>query len=88
MMMIERLIHERMITFLDKKLNVLCDYQFGFRQKCGTENAPIEMTDMVTKAIDSGKIASGVFIDLQKAFDLVDHEALLEVLEKKTGSEE
>ena len=33
-----------------------------------------------TNDIDSGKIISSVFLDLRKAFDLVDHEVLLHLL--------
>ena len=30
----------------------------------------------MTKALDDGNIGSGVFVDLQKAFDTVDHQVL------------
>lgn len=42
----------------------------------------MEMTNTILRAIDKGKIVTGIFMDLTKAFDLVDHKILLRVLEK------
>ena len=36
--------------------------------------------DKISKAIDDNKFAIGVFIDLQNAFDTIDHNILLEIL--------
>ena len=40
----------------------------------------LDLTENVRKAIDENKFAVGVFVDLQKAFDTVDHEILLKKL--------
>ena len=50
--------------------------QFGFRQKHSTNHALIDITESIRKALDNGKFACGVFIDLQKAFDTVNHHIL------------
>ena len=48
--------------------------QFGFGNLHSTNHALITITEKIRKAIDNGEITFGVFLDLQKAFDTVDHE--------------
>ena len=50
--------------------NILYKYQFGFRKNHGTNLALIEVIDSIYRSLDSGKIVCGVFLDLQKAFDM------------------
>ena len=45
-------------------------------------HAIITLTERVSKALDTGKIVVGVFLDLKKDFDTVDHNILLQKLEK------
>ena len=42
-----------------------------------TNHALLSLTDDIRKPLDNNLFAAGVFIDLQKAFDTVDHEILL-----------
>ena len=37
----------------------------------------MNITENIRKALDDGDIACGVFVDLQKSFDIVDHQILL-----------
>ena len=64
--------HKRLYTFLNKN-NVIYNLQFEFRQHYSTSHALINITESIRKALDDGKIVCGVFVDLQKAFDTVDH---------------
>ena len=64
-----------MYTFLNK--NVIYNLQFGFRQQYSTFHALINITENIRKALDVGNIGCGVFVDLQKAFDTVDHQILI-----------
>ena len=76
---IEKLMHTRLLKFLENE-KVLYEKQFGFRRNFSTAHAIISLVDNIEKAIDNGKVACGVFIDLQKAFDTVDHNILLQKL--------
>ena len=65
--------------FLNKN-NVLYERQFGFHPNHSTTHALLEITEKIKQACDSGKYACGVFLDLQKAFDTVNHDILLKKL--------
>ena len=75
----EKLLYKRLYKFLNKH-NVLYKYQFGFRQGHSTSHALIEIMDNVRSAIDNDMYTCGIFIDLSKAFDTVNHAILLEKL--------
>ena len=72
----EKLIHRRLISFLDSH-DVIFKYQFAFRKLHSTSFALIEITDKIKKLLDEGNLVLGIYIDLSKAFDTVDHEILL-----------
>ena len=57
--------------------NINYNLQFGFRQPYSTSHVSINITENIRKALDDGNIGCGVFVDLQKAFDTVDHQILL-----------
>lgn len=77
---IEKLIYNRMSGFTNERHKLISNKQFGFRKKCSTEVAALELVDYITHAIDSKKKVSVVFMDMKKAFDTVDIPKLLEVL--------
>ena len=71
--------YNRIYSFLCKH-KLINTTQFGFRSKHSTEHAFISLIETIKKYLDHGKIVCGVFIDLQKTFDTVNHEILLEKL--------
>ena len=72
--------HKRLYSFLEK-YDILHSLQFGFRAKHSTLHALISLTESVKQTIDESMFGCGVFIDLQKAFDTVNHPILLQKLQ-------
>ena len=73
---IEKLVHKRLNSFLEAN-SIFCEQQFGFRNNHSTNHALIQITEKIRQALDKNEYACGTFIDLQKAFDTVNHEILL-----------
>ena len=77
--LIEKLMHKRVYTFLEQQ-NCFYNAQFGFRLSLSTNNALMSITENIQSQLDQNKFCAGVFVDLKKAFDTVDHEILLKKL--------
>ena len=75
----ERAIHNRIYEFL-KTSDVLYDLQFGFRKRYSTNHALLSIVAGIREQLDNKTFSCGVFIDLEKAFDTVNHEILLQKL--------
>ncbi len=71
---------KRLSSFLTKN-NILYNYQFGFRNKHSTILAIAEIVDNIRELIDNGNSVLGIYLDLSKAFDTVNHNILLQKLE-------
>ena len=77
---IEKIMHAKLYSFLEEH-GILFKNQFGFRKKCNTAHSLLEITEQIKESIDNGKFGCGIFIDLKKAFDTVNHKILLLKLE-------
>ena len=77
---IEKLMYKRLSNFLDIN-NLIYSLQFGFQQKYSTTHVLINLTESIRQTLDEGSFGCGIFVDLQKAFDTVDHKILLHILE-------
>ena len=66
----------RIKNFLQKH-DVLYQNQYGFRENHSTEHAILDLVNQVQINMDQGKYTCGIFIDLRKAFDTVEHSILL-----------
>ena len=76
---IVRLVYNRLIEFLTKH-NILSSSQYGFRKNLSTTMALLDLVDKLTTSIDNNEITIGIFVDLAKAFDTVNHNILLSKL--------
>ena len=61
--------------------NVIYGLPLGFRQQYSTSHILIYITENIRKALDDGNIGCGIFVDLQKAFDTVDHQITMKLVE-------
>ena len=72
----EKCIYYRLLSFINK-CNILTPDQYGFREGHSTSHALINFIRNVTNAIDNEEIMLGIFLDLSKAFDTLDHDILI-----------
>ena len=74
---LEKVIHDQTMEFVNKK-NILYKFQSGFRKFHSTDSCLSYLLDKEAKGSDSGLLTGMILIDLQKAFDTIDHKILIE----------
>ena len=74
---IETVVYDQKNAFLSNE-NICCNYQSGFRAKHSTNFCLSFLTDKILKGFNKDLLTGMILIDLQKAFDILDHEIFLQ----------
>ena len=72
----ERVVYDQVYEYIQNK-QLLYELQSGFRKSYSTDTCLLHLTDYIKGEIDQGKLCGMVLLDLQKAFDTVNHGILL-----------
>ena len=76
----ERAMYNRIEVFLNE-FELIYENQFGFRKKHSTNHALISIVEQIRKNLDNKTFSCGIFVDLEKAFDTVNHNILISKLD-------
>ena len=77
---IEKVVHKRLYTYLHKQ-DIFYENQYGFRTKHSTIDAVTKFTADINHSLDEKEATLAVYLDLSKAFDIIDHTILRNKLE-------
>ena len=76
----EKVMYNSLVEFAETYEILFC-CQFGFRKNHSTSLSLIHLINKISSAIDKRESTVGVFLDLSKAFDTLDHQILFTKLE-------
>ena len=77
---LEKSVYSQLVQFLDEN-ELLFEFQSGFRSKYSTDTCLIHLFDYLKNNTSKGLYTGMLLLDLQKAFDTVDHDILCKKLE-------
>ena len=68
--------HKRLYSFFEEN-KLLSKEQFGFRRNLSTSSAINLLTNSILLSFEKSNLVGGLFCDIHKAFDSINHEILL-----------
>ena len=77
---VDRVIFNQLYTYFETN-KLFYGSQYGFRKRHSTEFAALELVDKLLNMMDKGQVPLGIFLDLSKAFDTLDHKIMIKKLE-------
>ena len=77
----EKVVYHQLFSYFNSD-NLLSSCQSGFRKNFLTETAVTFYVDKIRRNVDNGLLTGAVFIDVEKAFDAIDHHILLNKLQR------
>jgi hypothetical protein len=84
MKIVERVVAAKFMEHSESQ-HLMPSRQSAYRSDHSTETAAVSVYDAIVKALDSGEVCGLVLLDLSSAFDTVDHDTLLNVLNNRFG---
>ena len=77
---IKKLTYARLLDHITTN-SILVNEQYGFRTWYSTEQASFSLINNILTGMNNNLKTGGIFCDLQKAFDCVNHKTLFDKLE-------
>ena len=78
---LEKIMYKRVISFINKS-DILFKSQYGFRRQHSCEQAVQELLAKILHSQEDGHKTASIFMDLSKAFDTLNHDLLLQKMER------
>ena len=73
---LEKYMYSTIYSFLDRN-GFWSERQFGFRPKYSTIHNALDLYNLITESLASGRSCLSIFVDIRKCFDMVDRDILL-----------
>ena len=79
--LLEKIMYQRLYSYLECN-NILYNSQYGFHSRRSCEQAITELVGYILQSKNRNEHCAGIFLNLSKAFDTLDHSILLQKLER------